>query len=128
MDRRLFVRWSAALAATSMLERNGVAVAAAGAGSPGDEQLRALLDTFLDEVFDEQPQSATLWGLDSGPHAARRSRLDDYSAQGPGRWLASCNSRLTSRPCRRTGYAGRSTAIASGRARPAATSSATSNG
>src|SRR5258706_9596963 len=94
MDRRLFVRWSAALAATSMLERNAVAVAAAGAGSVGDERLRALLDTFLDEVFDEQPQSATLWGLDSGPHAARRSRLDDYSAQGPGRWLASCKSRL----------------------------------
>src|SRR5258708_37481422 len=94
MDRRLFVRCSAALAATAMLERNAVAVAAAGAGSAEDERLRALLDTFLNEVLNEQPESATLWGLDSGPHAARRSRLDDYSSQGPVHWLASCKSRL----------------------------------
>ncbi len=94
MDRRLFVRCSAALAATAMLERSAVAAAAAGAASAEDERLRTLLDAFLDEVFNEQPESATLWGLDSGPQAARRSRLDDYSSQAPVRWLASCESRL----------------------------------
>jgi uncharacterized protein (DUF885 family) len=90
MDRRLFVRLSAALAATAMLERSAVA-AAAGAE---DERLRALLDTFLDEVLNERPQSATGLGLDDGSRTACRSRLDDYSSQGPGRWLASCKSRL----------------------------------
>ena len=95
MDRRLFVSWSAALATTALLERSANAVAAAGsAAGSADERLRTLLDAFLDEVLDEQPETATLWGLDSGPHATRRSRLDDYSAQGPVHWLASCKSRL----------------------------------
>src|SRR5258706_189398 len=59
-----------------------------------DERLHALLDTFLDEILNEQPQSATQWGLDSGARVALRSRLDDYSSQAPTRWLASSGSRL----------------------------------
>jgi len=91
MDRRLFVRLSAALAATAVLQRSAVADAEPGSQ---DERLHALLDTFLDEMLQEQPESATQWGLDSEARAVLRSRLDDYSSQAPTRWLASCKSRL----------------------------------
>ena len=91
MDRRLFVSLSAALAATAVFERSAGADTVPGSE---DERLHALLDTFLDEILNEQPQSATQWGLDSGVRAALRSRLDDYSSQAPTRWLASSGSRL----------------------------------
>src|SRR5258706_3547154 len=91
MDRRLFVSLSAALAATAVFERSAGADTVPGSE---DERLHALLDTFLDEILNEQPQSATQWGLDSGARAALRSRLDDYSSQAPTRWLASSRSRL----------------------------------
>jgi len=91
MDRRLFVRLSAAVAATAVLPRSAVAEAVPGSE---DARLHALLDTFLDEMLQEQPESATQWGLDSEARAALRSRLDDYSSQAPARWLASCKSSL----------------------------------
>src|SRR5258706_3887187 len=91
MDRRLFVSLSAALAATAVFERSAGADTVPGSE---DERLHALLDTFLDEILNEQPQSATQWGLDSGARVALRSRLDDYSSQAPTRWLASSGSRL----------------------------------
>jgi len=59
MDRRLFVRLSAALAATAVLQRSAIADAVPGSE---DERLHALLDTFLEEMLQEQPESATQWG------------------------------------------------------------------
>jgi len=80
MDRRLFVRLSAAVAATALLPRSAVAEAVPGSE---DARLQALLDSFLDEMLQDQPESATQWGLDSEARAALRSRLDDYSSQAP---------------------------------------------
>ncbi len=49
--------------------------------------LRPLLDRMLEEHLDTFPEQATRLGLDSGPHAGRRGRLDPYSAEGLSRWL-----------------------------------------
>src|SRR5437660_5054162 len=92
MDRRHFVRFAAAAAAGSVLERTRLASATA---SSSDDDLQALLDTFLNETLDDRPQFATFWGLDSGPRAAERTRLNDYSAAGRGRWIALSKTQLS---------------------------------
>ena len=92
INRREFVRLSAAVAAVGVLvERHGIA--AQTAASP-DEQLRTVLDAFLDEILDSRPEFATSWGLDTGPHAAARAQLNDYSSSGRARWVASSKEQL----------------------------------
>ncbi len=71
MDRRLFVSLSAALAATAVFERSAGADTVPGSE---DERLHALLDTFLDEILNEQP-------LLAGPHAL--ARIVQVQARAP---------------------------------------------
>ncbi|WP_374471146.1 DUF885 family protein [Phenylobacterium sp.] len=89
MDRRFFLRSSAALLIA------GAAAPAWAQGLTGeDARLRALLDAFWEEDLDESPTTATVLGLDVGPRAAQRSRLDDGSSAGRARWVAARRARL----------------------------------
>jgi uncharacterized protein (DUF885 family) len=91
MDRRSFVRSSAAAAITALL---GVPEAATPADAAEDAAQRALFDAFLNEELDERPEFATAWGLDTAARAGVRSQLNDYSAAGRARWVAARKSRL----------------------------------
>ena len=53
----------------------------AGAASPGwaASPLSALFDAYAEQTLQLSPEGATLLGLDSGPHAALKSKLDDRS-------------------------------------------------
>ncbi|HEV2363602.1 MAG TPA: DUF885 family protein [Caulobacteraceae bacterium] len=70
--------------------RELIASAAAAAAAPRlafaeqseDAKLSALLDACLQEQLQNNPQQATLLGLDKGPNAAMRSRLNDTSPAG----------------------------------------------
>lgn len=88
MDRRLFLRGTAALALA------GAAPAWAQAATPEDARLRALLDAFWEEDLDAWPQTATTFGVDVGKRAAQRSRLDDLSSAGRAKWIAAYKARL----------------------------------
>lgn len=88
MDRRLFLRGTAALALA------GCWSPLAQAATPEDARLRALLDAFWEEDLDAWPQTATTFGLDVGERAPQRGRLDDLSAAGRRRWIAAYRSRL----------------------------------
>jgi uncharacterized protein (DUF885 family) len=59
-----------------------------------DHSLRVLLDTILGEELQARPQSATAWGLDSGPNAKLRGLLNDYSSTGRNDLIADHRSRL----------------------------------
>lgn len=91
LDRRQFLAASALAGTAALLGPFGRYAVAAQ--SP-DAQLVALLDTFLDEDLAERPQAATAWGLDQGPHAGLRARLNDYSAAGRLRLVDTSRSRL----------------------------------
>jgi len=54
--------------------------------SPADT-LQQRLDAMLQDLLDTFPEQATRLGLDTGAHADRRARLDDYSADGLNRYL-----------------------------------------
>jgi len=77
LDRRSFLLSSAAglgLAAA------GPALAGqAGAPSEGGARVTALLDRMMQAFLAESPEFMTSLGLDAGPNAAVRSRLDDRS-------------------------------------------------
>ncbi len=91
MDRRLFLGGSiAALAA------GGPLLAQAGGARAGkaDAALHALMDAFWEEELELMPETATQFALDTGRHAGTRSRLNDYSADGRARWVASRKDRL----------------------------------
>jgi uncharacterized protein (DUF885 family) len=91
LDRRQFLAASAVAGTAALL--GPFAQYAIAAQSP-DAQLTALLDAFLDEDLVERPQAAPVWGLDQGPHAALRARLNDYSAAGRLRVVEASRSRL----------------------------------
>lgn len=78
MDRRQFlVSGSMAALAASVPVR---------AQAPsGDAKLNALFDRIFNENIDESPEGATQLGLDRGPRAALRRKLDDYSLAGRAR-------------------------------------------
>jgi uncharacterized protein (DUF885 family) len=78
MDRRDFLASSIALAFASALQ------APARAAEPGSEaaRARALYDAIFEHLLAVAPQTATVLGLDTGRHAAARSRLNDRSAAG----------------------------------------------
>ncbi len=77
MDRREFLASSIALAFASVL--HGPARA-----EPGSEaaRARALYEAIFERLLVAAPQTATSLGLDTGRHAAARSRLDDRSPAG----------------------------------------------
>jgi uncharacterized protein (DUF885 family) len=93
MHRRNFL---AAGSAVSALTSSGAAaqvVATVAAGTP-DARLRALLDRFYDAQLERNPEEATAAGLDTGIHAARKSRLADRSPQARARRLAEARREL----------------------------------
>jgi uncharacterized protein (DUF885 family) len=61
--------------------------APSGAG-PEDARLRAMLDRFFNEQVQESPQQATGLGLDKGPNAPLKSRLDPRTEAEKQRRLA----------------------------------------
>ena len=63
------------------------ALAAAGEGV-ADSRLATLLDAFVDEILAESPQTASSIGMDKGPRAALKRRLDDVSAAGRTKQIA----------------------------------------
>jgi uncharacterized protein (DUF885 family) len=77
MDRRDFLASSIALALASTLHTPAQA-------EPGSEaaRARALYEAIFEKLLAAAPQTATSLGLDVGPHAAARSRLDDRSPAG----------------------------------------------
>ena len=78
MDRRDFLASSIALTLASALHAPAEAV------EPGSEaaRARALYDGIFERLLTVAPQTATALGLDTGRHAAARSRLDDRSPAG----------------------------------------------
>jgi uncharacterized protein (DUF885 family) len=57
-------------------------LAEAQAKAVTDPRLATLLDAFVEEMLTDDPETATSIGLDKGPRAALKSRLNDRSAAG----------------------------------------------
>ncbi|WP_323145040.1 DUF885 domain-containing protein [Massilia phyllosphaerae] len=57
-----------------------------------DPRFKALLDAFADEILMLAPTTASSLGLDSGKHAALKSRLEQVSAEEDARWTAQVKS------------------------------------
>ena len=75
LDRRQILKSSAALAAIAALP----AFARAGGASEGGKKLTALLNRMMQEFLAASPEFMTALGMDSGPNAGVRSKLDDRS-------------------------------------------------
>ncbi|MEW5688428.1 MAG: DUF885 family protein [Pseudomonadota bacterium] len=69
MDRRTFLATGAALALAP----------AARAATPEDARLRAIFDRMYEDNLDDSPEAVTRLGLDKGPRAAAKSKLDSAS-------------------------------------------------
>ncbi|HEX8233570.1 MAG TPA: DUF885 family protein [Caulobacteraceae bacterium] len=69
------------------------AAPAAFAQASEDARLRALLDRFFEEQVNESPEQATSLGLDEGPRAPLKARLDERSPQERSRDLARARER-----------------------------------
>ena len=68
---------------TLMLSAGALALAWKGAlAQPAPASIAPLFDRFMQERLDLNPESATNLGLDKGPDAARKSRLNDKSEAG----------------------------------------------
>jgi len=72
IDRRAFLATTAAAALTPM---------AAQAATPEDARLRAIFDRFFEDNLADSPEAVTRLGLDKGPRAAAKSKLDSASLQ-----------------------------------------------
>src|SRR6476661_8123909 len=75
MDRRSFLATSATAALAPLLEVPAFAQANKGPGS-GDAALNALFERIFQERVRTSPELATSLGLDKGPLAALKSKLD----------------------------------------------------
>jgi uncharacterized protein (DUF885 family) len=80
-------------AAAAGLAAGAPSWALAAAASVANPRLAALLDSFVDEMLRDSPETATGLGLDTGKHAALRSRLDDRSAAGRRKAVADYSNR-----------------------------------
>jgi uncharacterized protein (DUF885 family) len=88
MDRRLFLRSSAALAIVA------AGPALAQSATAEDARLKALLDAFWEADLDASPELATTLGLDVGARARQRGQSNDVSRAGRDRWIADHRARL----------------------------------
>lgn len=75
------------LSRRALLQSSSAAIAlapfAARTDAPSNAaKLDALMDAFFVEDLNQNPESATLLGLDKGPHADLKSKLSDVSAAG----------------------------------------------
>jgi uncharacterized protein (DUF885 family) len=91
MDRRNFVIGAAAASLAGTLPVRAVAAATA---NKADSDLRAMLDRFFYARLEESPEQATRLGLDTGPRAALKSKLDDESASAQARALSRAKGEL----------------------------------
>ena len=84
MNRRSLLKSGATAAALAAIP--GAALAddpavpkATGSVSAEDGKANALFDAMMTEILDRSPETVTSLGLDSGPRAAAKSKLDDRS-------------------------------------------------
>lgn len=77
LDRRRFLMSTAAAGVSAAVA--GPVLAGASQTSEGGAKVTALLDRMMQEFLAESPEFMTALGLDTGPNAAVRSRLDDRS-------------------------------------------------
>lgn len=92
MDRRTFLASTSAASALALLSLPGRAMgqgaaAPAPAANPADTALNGLMDRMFAGFMESAPEFATSLGLDTGPRAALKSRLSDYSAAEQARQL-----------------------------------------
>jgi uncharacterized protein (DUF885 family) len=78
MDRRSFLATSAAVALLQLTEAR--ALAAVTKPGSGDARLNALFEQIFQERFRNSPELASSLGLDKGPNADLKSKLDTDSA------------------------------------------------
>ncbi|HEY8615926.1 DUF885 domain-containing protein [Phenylobacterium sp.] len=88
MHRRTLLRSGAAFVVA------GAAPAWAAPAGAEDARLRRLLDAFWEADLDEAPELATTLGLDVGPRAGQRRRLNDVSSASRALWVAGRKARL----------------------------------
>src|ERR1043165_9693200 len=74
MDRRTFLATSATVALLPLTE--GPVFAAAATSGTDDAKLNALFDDIFQERVRNSPELASSLGLDKGPNAALKSKLD----------------------------------------------------
>ncbi|MES2441322.1 MAG: DUF885 family protein [Pseudomonadota bacterium] len=79
IDRRQMLLASAAMAAAAAFP--GFAAASRAETSEGGARLTALLDRMMQEFLTESPEFMTMLGMDTGPNAAARAKLDDRSQE-----------------------------------------------
>lgn len=79
IDRRVFL--SASVSALAVGPALAQAPAGTGQASQGDRQLNAFMDRLVEEDLERSPRSATSLGLDVGPRAALRGKLEDSSLE-----------------------------------------------
>jgi uncharacterized protein (DUF885 family) len=84
LDRRALLSTAAAAAAASALP----AAAQTRNSASADAQLNAVLDRLVEQELEQRPQSATTFGLDVGPQAGLRARLNDRTQAGEDRETA----------------------------------------
>ena len=91
MDRRTFLASTSAASALALLSLPGRALAQAAAAAPAANPADAALNGLMDRMFwgfmESSPEFATSLGLDSGPRAALKSRLSNYSSAEQARQL-----------------------------------------
>ena len=92
MRRRHFLASAGAATIGAALPR--IATAATTTAGARDAELRALLDRFFYARLEDSPEQATSLGLDTGPRAALKSRLDDTSRAGEARQFARARREL----------------------------------
>jgi len=91
MDRRTVLTGLSASAALAFLPARLLAQAAAAApaaSGTADAALAAVMDRMFFYVMETSPEFATMLGLDTGPRAAWRSKLSDYSPESQAEGLA----------------------------------------
>ena len=79
--RRLLISTAAAAAVAPLAGRAGAAepMVATPAQAAEGAKMNKLFDAFIQEMIDHSPEGATGLGMDVGPRAAARSKLDDRS-------------------------------------------------
>jgi len=93
LDRRSLLASAAALSAAPVLD--GLYAPSQAAPSTPDARLNALFDQFMTENLDNSPMMVTALGLDKGPRAAQKSRLDDASPSGLAKTKAITRNQLS---------------------------------
>src|SRR5438270_13880284 len=79
MDRRSFLATSATVAFLPLTESPAISAITAAPGS-GDSRLNALFEDIFQDRVRHSPELASSLGLDKGPNAALKSRLDTRRA------------------------------------------------